>query len=105
MLREIRKHEDTIINRSNLAPDEFHTLFGVVTDYITIVEMDRYQDALDEANQLIGDKDKGDVPFLALALTVPNDGIWTQNVQDFQGQDSVRIWTTGELLETLDSRF
>lgn len=53
---------------------------------------------LGEADRLLGDVDKGDVPFIALALTIPNDGIWTENIHHFKKQNKINILTTKELV-------
>jgi predicted nucleic acid-binding protein len=73
-------------------------LFNLVTDGIEIVEKQDYEHCLKEANKLIGKIDKGDVPFLALALSAPNNGIWTENARHFEFQKKVKIWTTKALL-------
>ncbi|RJQ19762.1 PIN domain-containing protein [Candidatus Woesearchaeota archaeon] len=97
MLNEIRKYESEIIKRAGYTKDEFEILFALITGNIEIVEKEKYAHKLKEADELIGHIDKGDVPFLALALTTPNDGIWTENVKHFK-QDKVKVWTTKELL-------
>lgn len=101
MLNEIRKHEDEIIVRSGLTKEEFEVLFTLLTGNIKIVEKQTYEHSLQRADELIGHIDKGDVPFLALALSAPNDGIWTENVRHFEKQDRVKTWTTAQLLNLL----
>jgi len=94
-VNEIRKHETPIIKRSGLTEAEFETLFTLITGNITIIEKDRYKQHIEEATKRI--KDPGDIPFLALALSMSNDGIWTENVKHYKGA-KVRIWTTKEIL-------
>lgn len=47
--------------------------------------------------------DEDDAPFVALALHVDGDGIWSSDAH-MQEQDIVRVWTTAEILEELGSR-
>lgn len=52
---------------------------------------------MEEARERIGHRDPGDVPFLAPALAVPCDGIWTQNAAHFAA-GGVPVWGTREVL-------
>jgi predicted nucleic acid-binding protein len=47
------------------------------------------------------DIDESDAPFLALALSFPNDGIWSDD-KHFKEQKLVRVWTTRDMLENLE---
>ena len=56
-----------------------------------------------EAARLIRDPD--DVPVVALALSLANEGIWTFNTKDFAGRElvaCVRVLTTGEVKSLLE---
>ena len=101
MIKEIRKYDDIILKRSELAKEDFEILFRLLTDNINIVEKEHYSERIQEADKLIGHLDKGDVPFLALALTVPNNGIWTDNLCHFGQQEKVKVWTTHDILRVL----
>lgn len=102
MLKEIRKYAQEIIKRAGYTKEEFEILFALITDSIEIVEKEKYAYKLPEADKLIGHIDKGDVPFLALALSIANEGIWTENVKHFK-QEKIRIWTTTELIKKMNS--
>jgi len=101
MTGEIRKYEDIIIEKSGLTKDEFEMLFGMLTEDITIVEKEKYKNYMEEADRLIGHIDKKDVPFIALALYLPNSGIWS-NDGDFEEQDRVGILKTEEVLKLFE---
>ena len=98
ILLEIRKHEQQIIERSNLNKEEFEILFSLLTENIQIIRKEMYEEKISEAKELIEKEEAGDVPFLALALSVTNDGIWTQD-KHFQAQKKVKIWNTIEMIE------
>lgn len=101
MLKEIRKYEGEICRRAGFKKTEFEILFSLITDNIEIVEKQKYEKYLKDADKLIGAVDKGDVPFLALALSMPNGGIWTQNAKHFERQKKIRIWATTDILRHL----
>lgn len=101
LLKEIRKYEFYILQKSGLTKNEFEHLLNLLTEKITIVEKEKYLHNIKEADELIGNADKGDVPFLALALTIPNDGIWTENIKHFGKQNKVKVWTTKDIIERL----
>ena len=101
VIGEIQKHRELIIEKSGLAENDLKSLLGLLLESINVVEKESFLHKMQEASELIGEADKGDVPFLALALSTPNDGIWTANVQHFRAQNKIRVWTTAELLEML----
>ena len=56
-------------------------------EFVTVVPRSAYREAEKEAATLIHDPD--DVPVVALALAVDNEGIWTFNTKDFFRSRSV----------------
>lgn len=72
--------------------------FSLITENIEVVEVESYNHRLKDAEESLGSVDKGDVPFLALAFSIPCDGIWTENSTHFNRQDKVKVWTTGEII-------
>ena len=102
LITEIRKYETEILARTGYGKDEFELLFTLITENVHIIEKTEYLDQLEQADQLIGNKDKGDIPFLALALSIPNDGIWTQNTKHYT-QKKIKTWTTEELIKKISS--
>ena len=61
-----------------------------------------YAAHIDEAEKLIGTFDIDDVPFLALALALSNDVIWSED-EHFTRQMKVKVWKTRELVTLLDA--
>ena len=53
--------------------------------------------------KIIGLIDEKDVPFIATALSIKNDGIWT-NDKHFEKQDEIRIFSTLDMIELLKSK-
>ena len=98
IINEIRKYEQTILERTGFTKEEFEILFALLTEKITIVSKENYFDFLGEADKLIGMVDKDDIPFLALALSMSNDGIWTDD-EHFERQSKIRVWKTDEIIQ------
>lgn len=96
MLAEIARHRDAVAARAGLSGEEFDLLFALLTERIEIVPASSYAACLKEATALIGARDAGDVPFLALALAHDCDGIWTQNPRHF-ADAGVEVWGTSEV--------
>ena len=93
---EINKYKELILNKSGMTEKEFTILLSTLLERINIIPEFRYESYLEEANKLIGNIDLKDVPFIALALSMENDGIWSED-KHFQKQGKVKIWKTEEI--------
>ena len=100
IIKELKKYRDEICSRAGYSHEEFDILLSLVTESIVIIEKERYAEQLTEADKLLGHVDKGDVPFLALAMSIPC-GIWTENVKHFRVQNKVKVLTTKEIMELI----
>ncbi len=67
---------------------------------LTIVPFEDFERYYPKAEKLLGHVDEKDVPFLALALSFMNEGIWTKD-KDFLEQDIVKVWSTTYLMKYL----
>ena len=76
-LIEINNHLDEIRKKTNNSLDEIKILISLLFENITIVQESDYSSYLDRAKDLISDID--DVAFIALALFVKADGIWSDD--------------------------
>jgi predicted nucleic acid-binding protein len=99
LITEIRKHESLILEKSSLSKEEFEVLFTLVTEKITIISKEDYETFIPEARLLIPE-DETDAPFIALALAISNDGIWSDD-KDFQNQKTIKVWTTLEVINSI----
>lgn len=98
LLEEIDKYEGIIRKRSGLSKKDFETILRLITEKIIFVEKEEYSVNLHKAYHLLGSIDPGDVPFLALALAVHADGIWTENVKHFGKQQKIKVWSTKKIV-------
>ena len=105
LIFEIRKYKSEIIRRSELSEKDFETLFKLLTERIILVPKEGYASKIKESSEIIGHIDAGDVPFLALALSIPNDGIWTENVKHFGKQNKIKVWTNSDLIKLKENKY
>jgi predicted nucleic acid-binding protein len=57
---------------------------------------------MQEAHKIIGSIDKDDEQYIALALSLDADGIWSYDAH-FKMQDKMNIFTTADLLTLIKS--
>ena len=79
LLLEIRKHSEEIMRKSSLSDDDFNLILDLLLERVSIVPKSEILSHLKEAEEIIGSTDSYDVPFIALALSLENDGVWTED--------------------------
>jgi predicted nucleic acid-binding protein len=99
-IEEMEKHVEEIVDRSGLSVENLYLLLGVLLASIQVVPAEKILEKYKEAERIIGKIDKDDVPFIALALSFPNDGIWSED-KHFLEQNKVKIWRTRDLLKLI----
>lgn len=97
LFEEIEEHMDMIKERAGLTDSEILLILSLVSSHINLVPKEDFSHKISDAEKVIGHIDEDDVPFVALAFSFPNEGIWT-NDKDFTKQGEVKVWTTTELL-------
>lgn len=90
---EFEKHKDNISKRSGLNIEEIDILMTLLMENITIVPFLKLKPYMDKAYKIMSDVDHCDVPFIALALAVKNDGIWS-NDRHFENLKDIKVWKT-----------
>jgi predicted nucleic acid-binding protein len=98
---EVLKHEDELVAKSGLTKHRFDMIMKRITQKISIVEKHEFEGHMRNALDIMGDIDKDDAPFIALALSFENDGIWS-NDRHYSRQVSVRVWRTEHLVDELE---
>lgn len=97
---ETEGHVEEIAERSGLSVENVYLLLGVLLASVVVVPAERILKRYREAERIMGKIDRDDVPFVALALSFPNDGIWSED-KHFLRQRKVRVWRTRDLLKLL----
>ena len=98
VLREIYNHLPLISRKNGLSDEDNMMVLASLLDYVQTAGLRIYRDRIESAKKLIGKHDMSDVPFVALALSIESDGIWTED-EHFRRQKEIRIWGTDELLK------
>lgn len=77
--------------------DEIDIILSLLLENISIAPAQIIQPNLIEAERIIGGIDPGDIPFVALALSIENDGIWSSD-KHFEKIKQIKVWKTSDLL-------
>lgn len=99
---EIRDYEALIVEKSGMDADRVQQFIDLLFQYIETVPASEFYPYIEEANEAIGGTDPDDVLYVACALA-RDAGVWSDD-SDFDEQDLVAIFTTGEVVETFDTR-
>src|SRR3989338_5227728 len=89
--RKILLHEDVIPLVIDYAIDEMKKYEA------KIIETASIKHNFQKAESMIGMADQGDIPFVAAAITIQNDGIWTYDTHFDSIKGWIKIWNTKEL--------
>ncbi|MDA4130250.1 MAG: PIN domain-containing protein [Thaumarchaeota archaeon] len=100
-LEEVEKHLNIISTKSGLSTHEIKLLFDVLATNLNVVPMKQFMKNLAKAEAALKIIDEKDVPFLALALSLNCDGIWS-NDKHLREQKFVRVWSTNDIISLLD---
>lgn len=98
VMKEINKYKAVIIEKSTMSKEEIDTLFSLVMDNIDIVPEKDIKSKMKEALDIMKDIDTKDAPFIAAALAIPNDGIWSHD-RHFEMQTKVKRWLAKDLIK------
>ncbi|MBI2045042.1 hypothetical protein HYT23_03215 [Candidatus Pacearchaeota archaeon] len=101
LLESIEKYKEEFIQKSELSDKDFETLLGFILEKITIVNQREYKPKLEQARDIISHIDIGDVNYIALALSVENDGIWSDDTH-FQKQDKIKVYKTEDIVRLME---
>lgn len=95
-LEELEAHKSIISKKSGLSKEEIDIVLSILLDNIIIISASEIMHNLSKAKRIIGDIDPLDIPFVALALSVENDGIWS-NDRHFENLKEIKVWKTADL--------
>ena len=98
IIDEIRKYKDLICRRANQKPEEFETNLEALLLFVETIEYVEYEQHIEKAQKVIGLRDSKDADYIACALQVSADFIWTDD-KDFTAQKLVKTKTTNQFIE------
>lgn len=97
---EIERHKTELIEKSLLTRQRIHKILDRIKRKLTVVPAHEFAGFYKRALEIMKMIDKSDAPFVALALSFDNDGLWSNDAH-LSKQKIVRIWSTGELVEEM----
>ena len=83
---------------SGLTLDEIDILLNLLLENISIKPAQTIKPHLEEAERIIGGIDPKDILFVALALAIENDGIWSSD-KHFKTIKKIKVWKTSDLIK------
>ena len=75
-------------------------MLGLLFSKISVISDGLIKAKMNEAKNIMDGIDKDDTPFIAAALSIENDGIWSDD-KHFKKQTKVTVLNTEELLKSL----
>lgn len=97
-LEELNLHKAAIARRSGLSSEGVDIILSILLENVTIIPASRIKPFFKKAHEIIGSIDPSDVPFVALALAIENDGIWS-NDKHFEGIKEIKVWKTSDIMK------
>lgn len=97
---ELNKHKKEILRKTNLTESGLNNLLSILFGNIYVVDDLIIKNKFDKAKRIMDIIDSADTPFIALALSMDNDGIWTDD-RHFQKQNKIKVWKTSDLIKYL----
>lgn len=98
---EIGNHECLIVEKSGMDVDRVQQFIELLFGYIETVPASEFHHHIGEADEAIADTDPDDVLYVACAHGC-EAGIWSDD-SDFEDQDLVPVFTTGEVIDSFDT--
>lgn len=95
---EIEKHKKLILKKAKINEEGFWKIVSLLCENITFVETSFFENDLHKAKQIMEEVDIDDSVFLALALSLEDCKIWSDD-KDFEKQDRIEIIKTGDLIK------
>ncbi len=103
VLREVNKYLQYIIQKSKLSEESIKNLLNIILENLHLVPIDEYEGKMDEGMEIIGKIDEKDTQFIALALAIKNDGIWS-NDKHFDKQEKIQVYKTIDIIDLLEKK-
>ena len=101
LLESIEKYKEEFIEKSGLTSKDFEILLNFLLEKITVVKQKEYKSKIEQAKSIIGHIDIEDIDYIALALSMKNDGIWSDDAH-FQKQDRIKIYKTEDIVKIVE---
>ena len=100
IVEEIIKHKKLISIKSRLSEENVDAMLNRILSYIQVLDEGIYTQHLQKAYDIMKDIDAKGSPYVAVALAIKNDGIWSDDTH-LEKQSIIKVWKTKDLVEKL----
>lgn len=97
-LESLEEYKNELIEKAGIDGEEYEITKKILFEKIIVVDEKKYLENIEEAENIMRSIDLDDSPFISLALTMDNDGIWSEDAH-FKRQNRIKVWTTKELID------
>jgi len=98
---EIRKYKKLVLEKSGMAEMEYSVVLRRLLKHITLVSEEQFSHNLKGANEILGKIDVDDVIFLAVAMSLENSKIWS-NDPHLNQQNKVKALKTEDVVKLFE---
>jgi predicted nucleic acid-binding protein len=98
---EIRKYQKMILEKSGMYEAEYSAVISRLLKHITIVPEEQFSNYISKANDILRKIDPNYVIFLALAMSVKDSKIWS-NDSHLHMQREIKTLKTEEILRLIE---
>jgi predicted nucleic acid-binding protein len=98
IINEIKKQTEFICKKIKISEKEFKINLLALLKFINVINYIEFEPWVEKANKALGKRDITDIEYLACALSVNADFIWTLD-KDFTEQNLIPIKTTSQFIE------
>jgi len=100
---ELQKYDTELIELTGLDPRIYNIVKNEILSKITTVPYSEYGHNFEDALEIMKEIDEDDSSFIAVALSLAVDGIWS-NDKGLQKQQMVKVWTTKDLIDIIEGK-
>jgi|SRR5659263_66249 len=100
LIEEVEKYISLVSRKNSLSEHDNKKILDIICKYITIVGIELYEENINRALEIMSNIDIKDTPYVALALSFDNDGIWSED-KGFFKQNKIKVWRTQEIIDSL----
>lgn len=97
-IEETESHVFLVVKKTGLSPSEIRLVLSILLTNMQVVPLGDVLRKWNEAEKIMVPIDKEDTPFMAAALALRPDGIWSDD-KHFKRQSRVKVWSTKEIIK------
>ena len=97
IIDEIKKYKQYICEKSGQTEEDFTINFEALLAFIDVLDYSDYEKQIEASKEAIAERDWKDTDYLACALAIQADFIWS-NDKDFSAQQLVLMKTTQQFM-------